>query len=129
MRLRGIIAVFLTIAGFITAPGSALAFNQRITVYANVPEMRIIYVSDAGFITKVGGNTSNNIEPQVYNEKSQVIPMTDAINQQYQKFLDEHQGKLQASKIYEVNPVSVDTAVNTQSIKVEQQPVVLSLSL
>lgn len=119
----------LLVAGITLGGSQAMAFNTRITVYASVAEMRYIYVNKDGFITKVGGNTPQNIEPQVINEANQVISMTDAINQQYQRFLNDHHGKLQASKIYDVNPVSVDTVVNAQSIKVESSQAQLTLSL
>jgi hypothetical protein len=123
--------------GFLAAPvlavllfsSPALAFNQRITVYASVPMMRNIYVDQSGQIIKVVGNTSDNIEPRVYNELNKEIAMTDSVKNQYDQFLKQHAGHLEASKTYIVNPVMVIDAPNTQSITISPSPEKLSLSL
>lgn len=127
MMKRAAGVVFL-LTWLVSAPAVS-AFNTRITVYASVPEMRAVYVNKAGYITKVAGNTPNNIQPRVYDENNQIIAMTDTINQQYQQFLQSHGGKLQASKIYEINPVSVSNLPNTQSVQVNGSQTHLALSL
>lgn len=94
----------------------AAAYNQRITVYAVVPPQRVVFIDEAGSIYKIAGNTSDNIEPKVLDGRNQPTEMTDAIMKQYQNFLQLHGGRLEAGKIYNVNPVSVDTSVNEQTI-------------
>jgi hypothetical protein len=125
MRLRAIVSSLFILIGVLAPTGGALAFNQRITVYASVSEMRYIYLDKSGLITKVGGNTSQNIEPQVFDENNHVVAMTDSVMQQYQQFLDDHNGKLEASKIYYINPVSVNNHPNTQTIKIESASLTL----
>jgi uncharacterized RmlC-like cupin family protein len=129
MRLRVLIAGFLVLSGFVITPGSAWAFNQQITVYAAVPQMRNIYVDGAGIIIKIVGNTSQNIEPKVYDEHNQPVAMTGSISRQYQQFLNEHQGHIDAGKFYYINPVVIDNSINTQTIQVESNRKILSLSL
>lgn len=105
-------------AGIISAPAGALAFNQQIIVQATVAAQRAIYVNKDGLITKVAGNTAENIEPLVIGDNNQILTMTDSIRRQYQAFLNLHHGRLQASKEYKVNPVWVDPAPNNQKILV-----------
>ncbi len=116
VRVLAAIAVFM---GMITAPAGALAYNQRIIVYASVAPQRAIYVNEEGFITKVAGNTSENIEPRVAGKSNETLTMTESISRQYQSFLDEHKGRLEAGKEYKVNPVTVDTTPNTQDILID----------
>jgi hypothetical protein len=125
MRLRVLVLGLFALAGINAAPATSLAFNTRITVYASVPQMRLIYVNKAGMVTKIGGNTSQNITPQVYDENNHAVAMTESISQQYQQFLQLHNNKLEASKIYYINPVSVNNHPNTQTIKIESASLTL----
>lgn len=110
-------------------PASAMAFNQRITVYASVPQMRYIYVNKDGIITKIAGNTSNNIEPKVVDENNQPLTMTESIKQQYQQFLKSHNWHLEASKIYKVNPLRVNEEISQQKIEVASKLQVADLAV
>jgi len=44
--------------------------------------------------------------------------MTSGIQTQYDAFLKRHNGHLQASKIYNLNPIAVDTSPNIQTINI-----------
>jgi hypothetical protein len=103
-RLKGAVLGLSAIAWLTSAP-VAMAFNHHITVYAQVPQMRNIYVNKSGLITEIVGNTSENVTPRIYNEDNQPQPMTDSIMQQYQQFLSQ-QKTLQASKIYTIKSSS-----------------------
>lgn len=116
VRVLAATAVFV---GILSASASGFAYNQKIIVYASVAPQRAVYVNEGGFITKVAGNTSENIEPRIIGENNQTLTMTEAIRLQYQAFLNLHHGRLQASKEYKVNPVWVDTTPNTQKILVD----------
>jgi hypothetical protein len=86
--------------------------RQPITVYANVPAMRNIYVDKAGFITKIVGNTDQNVAPRVFDDElNKPQPMTDSIMRQYQQFITQH-GVLEAGKTYTLSheAASVSTA-------------------
>jgi len=96
----------------------ALAFNQRITVYAQVLPQRVIYLDVSGNITKVAGNTVDNIEPQIIDKDNQPVPATERIQQQYLRFLESYGNHLEASKVYSVNPIAISLAPNTQTIRV-----------
>lgn len=123
----GLLGLPIIFALLVATP--ALAFNQRITVYASVPLMRAIYVDDSGNLVKVAGNTAQNIDPTVYNLQNKPLQLTDSIKSQYELFLKQHNNHLEASKIYLINPIIVNTATNNQSITVADQPTRLSLSL
>lgn len=125
---RLLISVVITVLTFIFASPAALAFNQRINVYASVPPMRAVYVDDAGDLIKIAGNTSQNIEPTVYDQQNKQVQMTESIKSQYEQFLKSHDYKLEASKIYDINPVSVSILPNTETITVSASPDHLSLS-
>lgn len=118
MRVRGALVGLIILAIIIGAPSAALAFNQRITVYASVPEMRYIYVDKSGIITKVVGNTSNNIDPKVVNEDNQPLTMTESINKQYEAFLKDHHYHIAAGQFYYVNSMTVNSKLNNQNIKI-----------
>lgn len=107
----------LAIAIVIPTPASAQEYNHIIKVYAIVPEQRAIYLDETGNIIKVAGNTSKNVTPQVINSNNVPVSMTDAVQKQYDDFLKQHNYHLQASKIYEFNPLIVNNMANTQEIK------------
>jgi hypothetical protein len=100
-RLKGVL-LGISVVGWLASAPSAMAFNHHITVYAQVPQMRSVYVDKAGLITKIAGNTSENITPKVYDDEfNQPQPLTDSVMRQYQQFLDEHK-VLEAGKTYDV---------------------------
>ena len=113
-------AAFLLLIGFLAMPAAASAqqYNQRITVYAVVLEQRVIYLDESGNIIKIAGNTAKNISPSVLDSNNQAVPMTTKVQNQYDNFLAQHGGHLQASKIYNLNPLSVNLSSNTQVIVV-----------
>jgi len=113
-------AAFLLLIGFLAMPAAASAqqYNQRITVYAVVLEQRVIYLDESGNIIKIAGNTAKNVTPTVLDSNNKAVAMTAAVQDQYDNFLKQHDGHLQASKIYTVNPLSVNLASNTQIIEV-----------
>jgi hypothetical protein len=115
--------------GLLISSTPALAYNQQLTVYASVPPMRAVYLNADGNIIKVAGNTSGSVTPQVYNDKSQLVSLTDSIQTQYQQFLQSHSGHLEAGKTYNVNPITVNIQLNDQTIKLDTTPIRLSLSL
>lgn len=117
---------------FISGSGRAAAqdYNHVITVYASVPQQRGVYVDQAGNLIKVAGNTTANITPTVFTTDNKSLTMTDAIMNQYQQFLKQHQYHLEAGKIYVINPVTVNSQPNTETIKIptaKPQPLTLSL--
>jgi hypothetical protein len=118
MRVRGVLAALFILAAIAGTPSVALAFNQQITVYASVPEMRNIYVNKAGNITKIVGNTAKNIEPTVLDENNQTLIMTESISKQYEAFLKAHHNHIEASKYYYLNPLTVNSQPNNQNIKI-----------
>jgi hypothetical protein len=127
---RLLLWVFLFAAAVLFFSGSqSLAYNTQITVYASVPMMRVIYVDESGNITKVLGNTTQNIDPKVYDEHNQLISMTSQIQDQYNKFLKAHGGHLEASKIYVVNPIKVSNQPISQTIDISAASQSLTLSL
>ena len=128
MARRLWVILFLLATEFL-APASALAFNNKITVYASVPQMRIIYVTTDGLVYKIAGNTSSNIDPLVYDQNNQPVAMTDAIMNQYKNFMELHNWHLAASQVYEVNPVTVSNQPNSQQIVVNDRSPDLALSL
>jgi len=101
-------------------PAAAFAqeFNHTITVYATVPEQRAIYLDQYGAVIKIAGNTTNNISPKVYDSANREIPISSDIQRQYDNFLRQHDGKLQASKIYNINPLKVDNSSKAQNISI-----------
>jgi hypothetical protein len=116
-------------AGVIFSGPQSLAYNTQITVYASVPMMRVIYVDDAGNITKVLGNTTQNIDPKIYNEHNQPVSVTSQIQDQYNNFLKMHGGHLEASKTYVVNPIKVSNQPINQTLDVSTNNQRLTLSL
>lgn len=124
MGKKFLFLVFLLLGVFISST-PALAYNQQLTIYATVPPLRAIYVDAYGNIIKIGGNTSENIPPTVYDQKNQPVAMTSTIQDQYQQFLLMHGGRLQASKIYDVNPLTISLAPNTQKIMVNSPSLTL----
>jgi hypothetical protein len=120
---RGILfGVILLAMGLLLGPGgraSAQDYNHTITVYATVPEQRAVYLDASGNIIKVAGNTTRNITPQVFSADNKLIDMNDLIMSQYQVFLNQHHNHLAAGKIYEVNPLAVNTQPNQVTINVD----------
>jgi len=112
------IVVGFLLSAVLLLPGSASAqeYNRMITVYAAVPEQRVIYLDDSGNIIKIAGNTARNITPAVLDSSGNKVVMTPAVQNRYDDFLREHKGHLQASKTYDVNPMTVDNSPNVQSI-------------
>lgn len=106
MKFLWIILLTVGIAGLYQPAAHAQQFNQRLTIYAAVSHQRGIYVNSSGLITKIAGNTSNNVRPTVFNENNQVITMTDSVQNQYQKFLKAHDYHLNAGQAYYLNPKS-----------------------
>ena len=116
----------LWVSGFLLAlvlvfPNEARAqeYNHIITVYAVVPEQRVVYLDGSGNIIKVAGNTAKNVAPTVMNSSDKEVAMTPAVQEQYDDFLKLHDNHLQPSRIYEVNPVRVNNAANTQTIEID----------
>jgi hypothetical protein len=112
-----LVGLLFIIAGTVAAP-AAMAYNQTITVYATVLPQRVVHIDGSGNITRVAGNTADNIEPRVTDENNHPSAITDSIRQQYQRFLESHGNHLEAGKIYTVNPVSISPAPNTQVIEI-----------
>ena len=113
-------AAFSFLIAFLAiAPAAgAQEYNHKITVYAVVPELRVIYLDQSGNIIKIAGNTTANIVPTVLDSKNRPAALSPAIQDQYDNFLRLHGGRLQASKTYNVNPVSVNIAMNNLTIEV-----------
>lgn len=111
--------VFLLMA-FLATPSvaSAQEYNHIITVYASVAEQRAIYLNESGNIIKIAGNTVKNLAPTVFDSNNKEIAMTPAVQSQYDNFLKQHGYHLEASKIYKLNPVTIDLTPNTQTIGV-----------
>jgi hypothetical protein len=126
--LFGLLMV-LSIATVVAPSHKASAFNQRIIVYATVVQQRAVYVGSDGMIYKVAGNTSDNITPVAYDQNNKQLEMTDSILQQYDSFLKQHNYKLEAGKVYKVNSLQVNAAVNEQTITVTAAPEKVSLSV
>jgi hypothetical protein len=127
---RLLLWVFIFAAAILFFGGSqSLAYNTQITVYASVPMMRVIYLDESGNITKVLGNTTQNIDPKIYDEHNQPVSMTSQIQDQYNKFLKAQGGHLEASKIYVVNPIKVSNHPVNQTIDISAASQSLTLSL
>lgn len=125
-----IIAAAILFATILVSPIPARAqeFNHTITVYAVVPEQRVIYLDQYGAIFKIGGNTPKNIPPKVYDSSNREVPMAPAIQTQYDAFLKLHDYHLAAGRIYTVNPLSVSNTPNSQTISLAN-PQKLALSI
>ncbi len=104
---------------FLPAGASAQTFNHTITVYATVPEQRAIYLDQYGAVIKIAGNTPNNIQPKVYDSSNHEVAISPAIQNEYDDFLKQHGGKLQAGATYRINPVKVSSVVESQDISVD----------
>jgi len=94
----------------------AQGFNHMITVYASVAEQRAVYLDESGNIIKVAGNTTDNVTPVVFDPNNKAVAMTPEVQRQYDDFLKLNNGRLQAGKIYNINPITVSAAPNTQLI-------------
>lgn len=118
--MRRFLFGLFVLAGALGAPAAAGAqsVSSSVTLYGYVPEMRFIYVNQDGFVTKIVGNTADNIEPRVTSLDNKEQSMTDSIRQQYDYFMSTHQWKLQAGVSYEVNPVQINSAVSSQNIEI-----------
>jgi hypothetical protein len=110
----------LLLFGLLLMPSvaSAQEYNHIITVYAVVPEQRVVYLDESGNLMKVAGNTDKNITPTVLDPNNKEVPITPAVQQQYDNFLKQHHNKLQASIVYNVNPIAVNLTPNTQTIDI-----------
>ena len=122
------ILLLVTVLG-VPSLASAQEFNHTITVYATVPEQRAIYLDQYGAVIKIAGNTTNNITPKVYDASNREVPMAPGIQRQYDDFLRQHGGKLQASKVYNINPLKVDDSAQTQKISVNNRGLSINLRL
>ena len=116
MRKKFCLAWLLFIIASIAAAPAAVAYNHIITVYAAVLEQRAVYLDSSGSIVKVGGNTSNNVTPVVFDPNNKAVAMTPEVQRQYDDFLKLNNGRLQAGKIYNINPITVSAAPNPQLI-------------
>jgi len=58
-------AILLLAVLGVPSVASAQEYNHIITVYAAVPEQRVIYIDETGNIIKIAGNTTKNITPMV----------------------------------------------------------------
>ena len=116
MRKKFCLAWLLFIIASIAAAPAAVAYNHIITVYAAVLEQRAVYLDSSGSIVKVGGNTSNNVTPVVFDPNNKAVAMTPEVQRQYDDFLKLNNGRLQSGKIYNINPITVSAAPNTQLI-------------
>jgi hypothetical protein len=106
----------------------AQEFNHTITVYAVVPEQRVIYLDQYGAVIKIAGNTTRNIQPKVYDSSYREVPMSPAVQELYDAFLKQHDYHLIAGKIYAVNPLSVNNTPSSQTISLAN-PQKLALSI
>jgi hypothetical protein len=109
----------VTVASLSSPAAHAQQFNHRITVYASVAQQRGIYVNSSGLITKIAGNTSNNVEPMVFNENNKIIAMTDSVQNQYQAFLKAHDYHLNAGETYYLNTASISNTADSRQIKID----------
>ena len=116
---RRFVCLLLVLAGFLVLAPTASAYNQRITVYAVVPQLRAIYLNELGSVIKIVGNTSDNIEPTVYDTQNHLVPMNDSIKIQYERFMVSHGWHLKAGQSYDVNPIFENTDVNNQTISID----------
>lgn len=111
MRLKflGIGLLVLSVINLATTKVSAqtTVYNQRLTVYAQVAPMRIIFINSDQKIIKVAGNTADNIDPRVVNENQQSIQLTMDVHNQYAQILNENNGRLDPGKEYIVNPLQI----------------------
>ncbi len=114
--------VVIGVLGAPAAAGAQSSISSSVTLSGIVPEMRFVYINQDGFITKVVGNTSNNITPRVVSLDNKEQPITGAIWQQYNYFMDQHNWHLDAGVSYGVNPVQINTAVSSQNIEISAQP-------
>lgn len=121
----------LLVLGLLSFPAVARAqgFNHTITVYAVVPEQRAIYLDQYGAVIKIAGNTDKNVPPQVYDSSNRKVPISPVIQEQYVKFLNKHNYRLAAGKVYKINPLRLDYSANSQTISLDTRPAVLTLSL
>lgn len=93
---------------------AAQTYNSQITVTAQVLPGRYIYLNESGVITKLAGNTSDNIAPAVIDSQNHKIAATDEVLATYQQVLDSHQGHLEAGRIYIISPAPKKTEVKLQ---------------
>ena len=121
--MRRFLFGLFVIAGVLGAPAvaGAQSISSTVTLHGYVPPMRFAYVNQDGFITKIGGNTSDNITLRVATLDNKELPLTESVSQQYDYFMRQHGWKLEAGVIYEVNPVQINTQVNTQQIEINTQ--------
>ena len=129
MRRFLAVALLFMLPAVWPAAVSAQEFNQTITIYATVPEQRAIYLDDFGGIIRIAGNTTANIPPRGYDSSNHEVTISPAIQRQYDKFLAQHGGHLQAGVIYNINPLKVDNSTKGQTISFENSSQTLSLSV
>jgi hypothetical protein len=118
-RFLAAVLFLLTVFPAFNVGAGAQEFNHTITVYAVVPEQRVVYLDGSGNIIKVAGNTAKNVAPTVMDSSDKEVAMTPAVQEQYDDFLKLYDNHLQPSRIYEVNPVRVNNAANTQTIEID----------
>ena len=99
----------------------AESISSTITLTGVVPEMRFVYLDQNGYVTKVVGNTANNISPRAIGPDNKEAPITDAIMRQYDYFMAQHNWQLDAGTSYNVNPVEINDQASSQLIQIDAQ--------
>jgi hypothetical protein len=91
---------------------------QKVRLQGVMPVIRLIYVDPQGHITRVIGNTDQNIEPIVVLDGTpRHLVLTPYINEQYQLILASQNGRLAASTTYyPVKPSYVAAVINKTSL-------------
>jgi hypothetical protein len=110
--------VLASLLSALSAVVSAQSISSVVSIAGVVPEMRFMYVNQDGVVTRIVGNTSNNIRPRVAGPDNKELPLTDAVWQQYAYFMEQHNWHLDGGVSYDVNPVRVNTSVSSQNIQI-----------
>ena len=135
--MRRFLFGLFVIAGLLSTPvlpaiaetSDGAPISQTITLSGVVPEMRVLYISQDGYLVKVVGNTPNNVIPTAATLDNKPVPMTDSIRTQYSTFMESHNWHLEAGREYAVNPVSVNNEPNRQAISVTNIPPAETITL
>jgi sugar (pentulose or hexulose) kinase len=113
--IRAIAVIIATFAslGLMTAPAEA-AFNpeNKLYVYGRVLPTHYVVINAQGNILQIISNTTEDVTPRVYIEritKETEVPLTDEINQAYQKEVPK--GSSKVGILYENKPQSEPQAV------------------
>ncbi|HET7528760.1 MAG TPA: hypothetical protein VFJ84_00840 [Candidatus Saccharimonadales bacterium] len=116
-RIAGLFFMFTLPLLALSGSAAAQQYNRTITVYAYVPEMRGIYIDNSGKLIKVAGNTGRDITPQAFDASGKLIAMASSYMSQYQAFLAQHGGRLEAGKIYTIKRVEPGPELNLKPVK------------